>query len=142
MKTMIKFNLILLMVGTSLATLICSYFLKIGMNNFEQYLGVALVIFADGFFGIWRSLKCGEFETKKALKIPKILAFWIGILTLILIIESAFTGTGWLSEAVLIPFIVFQLISILKNATQLNLIQNELVTKILEKLDRHKDFKI
>jgi phage-related holin len=36
------------------------------------------------------------------------------------------------------PFLVFQLISILKNASMVGIVQNELLTQILDKLDKHK----
>lgn len=138
MKRMIKFNLITLMVGITTMSFICSYFFDIAMNNAEQYMAVIMVIFADGFFGIWRGVKAGDFQTKLALKVPKTLAFWVAMLTIILIIEKGITGIGWISEAVLIPFIVFQLISVLKNASMLGLIPNSLLTTILAKLDKHK----
>ena len=36
------------------------------------------------------------------------------------------------------PFLVFQLISILKNASMVGVVKNELLTQILDKLDKHK----
>jgi phage-related holin len=36
------------------------------------------------------------------------------------------------------PFLVFQLISILKNASMVGLVKNELAVQILDKLDKHK----
>jgi phage-related holin len=56
----------------------------------------------------------------------------------ILSIEKGFQGTSWLSETIMAPFMVFQLISILKNASMVGIIKNELVIKILDKLDQHK----
>ena len=53
-------------------------------------------------------------------------------------IEKGFTGTGWLSETIIAPFIVFQLISALKNASMSGLIQNDLLNIILDKIDKHK----
>ena len=138
MQRMIKFNLITLMVGITTMSVICSYFFNIAMNNAEQYMAVILVVFADGFFGIWRAIKADNFKTKLALKVPKTAVFWIAMLTIILIIEKGITGIGWISEAVLIPFIVFQLVSILKNASMLGLIPSSLLTTILAKLDKHK----
>jgi hypothetical protein len=56
----------------------------------------------------------------------------------VLLIEKGFPGTSWLSETVCAPFILFQLISALKNAKRAGLIENELLTIILEKIDTHK----
>ena len=63
---------------------------------------------------------------------------WELILTVILSIELGFTGTGWLSETILAPFLVFQLISALKNASMAGFIKNELLNEILDRIDKHK----
>lgn len=139
---MLKFNLLTLMVGTTALSFLCSYFFDIAMNNAEQYLAIIVVIFADGFFGMWRGIKAGDFQTKLALKVPKSLTFWIAILTVIIMVEKGITGISWLSEAILIPFVVFQMVSVLKNASMLGLIPPSMLTNILAKLDKHKDFKL
>jgi hypothetical protein len=102
MKTMNIYQIITLTLTTILA-FIGSYLFKITADNIEQYLAVCLVLFADGFFGIWAGTKHYGFQTKKALKIPKTLAFWIILLTIILSIEKGFTGTSWLSETIVAP---------------------------------------
>lgn len=124
---------------TTVLAFLGSYFLKITMDNVEQYLAVCFVIFADGFFGIWAGTKLYGFQTKKALRVPKTLAFWIILLTIILSIEKGFTGTAWLSETIVAPFLVFQLISVLKNASRAGFISNEILNLLLEKIDKHKD---
>ena len=116
-----------------------TYFLKLTADNVEQYLAVCLVLFADGFFGIWAGVKTIGFQTQKALKIPKAIAFWVILLTVVLSIEKGFTGTSWLSETIVAPFLVFQLISILKNASKAGFISNEVLNLLLEKIDKHKD---
>ena len=60
------------------------------------------------------------------------------MLTAILMIEKGFEGTSWLSETICAPFILFQLISALKNAARAGFIRNELLTLILKKIDKHK----
>jgi hypothetical protein len=128
---------LILTVSTTLA-FIASYFLDLTMDNINQYLAVALVIFADGFFGIWAGIKREGFKTYKAIKIMKSLMFWVIALTVVLSIEKGFPGTNWLSETLITPFLVFQLISILKNASMAGFIKNELVNIILDKIDQHK----
>ena len=130
------------MVGTTAVSFLCSYFFDIAMNNAEQYLAIIVVIFADGFFGMWRGIKAEDFQTKLALKVPKSLVFWIAMLTVIIMVEKGITGISWLSEAILIPFVVFQMVSVLKNASMLGLIPPSMLTNILAKLDKHKDFKL
>jgi phage-related holin len=117
---------------------ILSYFLDITVTNVEQYLAVISIIFADGFFGVIAGIKKEGFKTYKALKIIKSLFFWVILLTLVLVIEKGFTGTEWLSETLITPFLVFQLISVLKNANLAGFIKNELLTKLLQKIDQHK----
>ena len=53
-------------------------------------------------------------------------------------VEKGFVGTGWLSEAIIIPFIVLQLISALKNASMAGFIKAEELNKILDRIDNHK----
>ena len=116
----------------------CSYFMDLTMNNAEQFLAVAAVLLLDGFFGIVAGIKREGFKTYKSLKVLKSLVTWEVILTAILMIEKGFTGTGWLSETIIAPFIAFQLISALKNASMAGFIKNELLNIILDKIDKHK----
>lgn len=115
-----------------------SYFMDLTANNNEQYLAVICVMLLDGFFGIIAGIKREGFKTYKALNVLKNIFAWELILTVILSIELGFTGTGWLSETILAPFLVFQLISALKNASMAGFIKNELLNEILDRIDKHK----
>ena len=117
---------------------ICSYFMEITMQNAEQYLAIVALIFADGFFGVIAGIKREGFKTYKAVKILKNLLFWIIILTVILGIEANFSGTFWLSETIITPLIIFQLISALKNASMAGFVKIDELNKILDKIDKHK----
>ena len=117
---------------------VCSYFMEITMQNAEQYLAITALIFADGFFGVIAGIKREGFKTYKAIKILKNLLFWIIILTVILGIEANFSGTFWLSETIITPLIIFQLISALKNASMAGFVKIDELNKILDKIDRHK----
>ena len=108
------------------------------MANFEQYLAVVAVIWLDGVFGIWAGVKIEGFKTYKALKITRNTFVWLAILTVILMIEKGFTGSGWLSEVIIVPFMVLQLISALKNASMAGLIKVNELNKILDRIDKHK----
>ena len=66
------------------------------------------------------------------------LAVWWMILAVILVVEQAFAGTSWLSETMIVPFIIFQLVSALKNASMAGFINAEILNKILDKIDGHK----
>ena len=123
---------------TALCAFVGSYFLNITVDNAEQYLTVVAIVFMDGFFGIWAGTKSEGFKTYKAIRVLKTLLVWVFMLTGILMIEKSFEGTFWLSETVITPFILFELISALKNAERAGLINNELLTTILNKIDKHK----
>ena len=117
---------------------LCSYFLELTMGNAEQYLGLIAVVFIDGFFGIAAGVKREGFQTRKAVRVLQRAIGWMMFLTVILMVEKGFIGTGWLSEAIIIPFIVLQLISALKNASMAGFIKVEELNKILDRIDNHK----
>jgi len=117
---------------------LCSYFLDITMGNAEQYLGLVAVVFIDGFFGIAAGIKREGFQTRKAVRVLQRTIGWILFLTVILMVEKGFVGASWLSEAIIIPFIVLQLISALKNASMAGFIKAEELNKILDRIDNHK----
>jgi phage-related holin len=131
--------LVLLLSLTATCSFICSYFGGLAMDNSEQYLAVVAVAFMDGFFGIVAGTKKEGFKTYKALKVLKTTFTWLVILTVILMVEIGFPGTSWLSETIIVPFIIFQLVSALKNASNSGFIKHSLLNTILEKIDKHKD---
>jgi len=108
------------------------------MGNAEQYLGLVAVVFIDGFFGIAAGIKREGFQTRKAVRVLQRTIGWILFLTVILMVEKGFVGASWLSEAIIIPFIVLQLISALKNASMAGFIKAEELNKILDRIDNHK----
>lgn len=128
----------LLVSSVTVCAFLGTYFLNLTVDNAEQYLAIVAVIFVDGFFGVWAGTKKVGFQTRKALKVIKTLFSWILILTGILMIEKGFVGTFWLSETFCAPFIIFQLISALKNAHTVGVINNSVLSQILEKIDQHK----
>ena len=134
-------SLTFLLIPVVTLSFICSYFLDLTMSNAEQYLGLIAVVFVDGFFGIAAGIKREGFQTRKALKVLQRAISWVVFLTVILMVEKGFAGTGWLSETIIVPFIVLQLISALKNASMAGLIKMEELNKILDRIDKHKGFR-
>jgi len=117
---------------------ICSYFMELTMQNAEQYLAITTLVFADGFFGVLAGIKREGFKTYKAIKILRTLIFWIIMLTVILVIEKSIPGAGWLSETMLMPLVIFQLISTVKNASMAGFIKANVLNQILDNIDKHK----
>ncbi len=128
-----------LLITSAAFAFVCSYFFNLAMENSEQYLAIVAVIFMDGFFGVVAGTKREGFKTYKAVRILKTLVAWIITLTALVMVEAGFKGTSWLSETVLIPLIVFQVVSALKNAEQAGFIKNEALSSILSKIDKHKE---
>ena len=134
-----KNSLLLTITATATSmSFICSYFLELYIGNLEQYLGLLAVIFIDGFFGIAAGVKREGFETRKAVRVLQRAITWVVFLTVLLMVEKGFTGTAWLSETIIVPFIVLQLISALKNASMAGFIKAELLNEILDRIDNHK----
>lgn len=123
---------------STIAAFICTYFFNLAMSNSDQYLALVGVVMADGFFGVIAGTKREGFQTFKALKVLKTLVTWIILLTTLLMVEQGFKGTSWLSETILVPFILFQLISALKNASMSGFIDMAALNSILDKVDLHK----
>ena len=123
---------------SSVCAFIGTYLMNLTMGNSEQYMAVLLVLLLDGIFGIIAGMKREGFKTYKALRVLKNIFAWELILTVILSIELGFEGTAWLSETILAPFMIFQMISALKNASIAGFIKNELLNEILDRIDSHK----
>jgi phage-related holin len=126
------------LVLTTTMTFISTYFYNLTLDHVEQYLALIAVVLFDGFFGIVAGVKREGFQTFKALKVLRTTVTWIVILTVLLLVEKGFPGTSWLSETILVPFIVFELLSALKNASMAGFIQADILNKILDKFDTHK----
>jgi len=122
----------------AILTFACTYFMQLTMDNAEQYLGLISVVFIDGFFGIIAGIKREGFQTRKALKVLQRAFGWVLILTSILMVEKGFVGAGWLSETIIIPFMILQLISALKNASMAGFIHMDELNQILDRIDKHK----
>jgi phage-related holin len=112
------------------------------MSNYEQYLAIVGVLFLDGIFGMIAGTKKEGFKTFRALHVLRSVVVWVTFLTVILMVEQGFTGSAWLSEVIIIPFIVFQLISALKNASMAGYIKAGLLNDILDRIDNHKGIRV
>jgi phage-related holin len=123
---------------STMITFIGTYFFNLAMTNSDQYLALVAVVMADGFFGVISGTKREGFQTRKAIKVLRTLVTWVLLLTVLLMVEKGFKGTSWLSETILVPFIVFQLMSALKNASMAGFIKMEALNAILDKFDNHK----
>jgi len=129
---------LIILASTATLSFLGSYFMDLTLNNAEQFLGIAAVVFLDGFFGIIAGIKREGFKTFKALSVLRTLGVWWIILGAILAVEGGFKGAGWMSETIIIPFLIFQIISALKNASMAGFIKVDVLNIILDKIDNHK----
>ena len=123
---------------TAALTFMCTYFMELTMSNAEQFLALIAVVFIDGFFGIAAGIKREGFQTRKAVRVLQRAITWVAFLTVILMVERGFEGTGWLSETIIVPFIILQLLSALKNASMVGIIKSADLNKLLDRIDLHK----
>ena len=112
---------------STMITFICTYFFNMAISNADQYLALVAVVMTDGFFGVIAGTRREGFQTCKAIKVLRTLVTWVMILTVVLMVEKGFAGTGWLSETILVPFVIFQLMSTLKNASLAGFIKLEVL---------------
>jgi phage-related holin len=104
-----------------------------------QFIAILLVVLLDSSLAMVRAYKIGNFQTNKAfIFIVKLVVFW-ALLATVLVIEKGFPFASFFSEAILLPIIVFQIISIVKNLHLLGFISGSLADKILKNIDNHKE---
>ncbi|WP_176829840.1 phage holin family protein [Tenacibaculum sp. MAR_2009_124] len=127
-----------LFIALSVAGGVFSDIISLFIKEKNQFLAIFAVVAIDVIFGVIRSIKKGNFQTRKSFKgLSRFVAFcWL--LATVLLIEDAYSFASFLSEAILLPILIFQLISVLKNMSLLGLISNETLLKILNKIDTHK----
>ena len=123
---------------TATLAFMCSYFMELTMSNVEQYLALVAVVFLDGFIGIAAGIKREGFQTRKAVRVLQRAITWIAFLTVILMVERGFAGTSWLSETIIVPFMLLQLVSALKNASMIGIIKSADLKNLLDRIDLHK----
>lgn len=115
------------------------YFKIICLDNQNLFIAIAVVVIIDWLFGVALSFKNKVFETQKALKIIYYLgAYWL-ILFAVLSIEKGYPSAFWLSEAIIMPILTFQIISMVKNLILLNLITNSVAKEIFKNIDKYKE---
>ena len=137
-------NPILLMskIGATVIAGIISALSGLMLDNYLQFVAVVAVIFGDSLFGIWAAIKERKFETKRALKVFYYLVGYNVLLAIILVVEKAYPVAFFLSEAVILPLLLFQFMSMLKNASRAGIISSKLLDKILKNIDAYKDGKL
>jgi small basic protein len=135
-----KIKLELLLLSSGLGAMLTEL-LNLMISEIFQFIAIVAVVLLDALFGISRALINKQFETRKAFKGVFMMVAFTSLLATVLIIEKGYPFASFLSETVLLPIIVFQVISILKNMQLLGLISGTLLDKIIDNIDKHKNTK-
>lgn len=118
---------------------IIGYFTNMINENSNAFIAIAFVVFADFCAGVSKAIYTNTFEIKKALKVVWYFGAYSTLLAAMLSIEKGFQYASWISEAVMLPIIIFQTISMLKNLSIIGIIPKGVLLKILENIDNYKD---
>ena len=117
---------------------IFGYFQLTIIENKSLFISILIVVIGDWIFGTIRALKNNKWETQKALKVVYYILAYSVIVFVVLSIEKAMPSAFFLSDAVVMPILVFQTISMLKNASLIGLIPKGVLLQILQKIDSYK----
>ena len=131
---------------------ILSHFNLLFFDNIDVFKAIFIVVSVDNLLGQIIGFKTkvkspngklvSAWETRKALKGVWYLVGYSVIVATVLTIQKAFPDASFLTGAVVLPIMLFQLISILKSASLLHILPQGLFLKIMENIDNYKDQKI
>jgi phage-related holin len=117
---------------------LCAYVVALIMDNINMFITVFLIEVVDFLFGIIIAYKNKNIQLKKGLNfLWTTVSYWM-ILTVVLSVEASHPAASWISEAIFLPILLFQLISILKKASILGVIPQGLLLEILERIEYKK----
>ena len=115
-----------------------SYTLGIVADNADMFMAISAAITLDWVSGTVAAIKLGNWQTKKSIKIVANMAVWFILLGSLLTIQKGY-GISYLAQSVMFPMIVFSVTSSLKNLQVAGFVNIETLTKMLSKIDTHKD---
>lgn len=118
---------------------VIAYFNIVLIENQNLFIAMIMVVVGDWFFGTIAAVKNGTWETNKALKLIYYLFAYSIIIFVVLSIEKADKTTSFLSTIIIMPILIFQTISMLKNASLIGWIPKGLLLELLKKIDQYKN---
>ena len=121
---------------------ILGYSQLIVLDNSNLFMGVVVVVVSDWVMGTILALKNKVWRTRKAIKIIYYIFAYSIILFTVLAVEKAHPSAFFLSETIIMPILVFQIISTLKNASLIGFIPQGLLLNILNNIDSYKNASI
>lgn len=118
---------------------IFSYFNGVIIEHKHLFIAVTFVVIGDWIFGTIRAVKNNNWETQKALKLVYYLFAYYTILFIVISIKQAHASAFFISDAIVLPILLFQLCSMLKNMSLIGWIPGGLLLELLKNIDKHKE---
>ena len=120
-------------------SLIFSYVYQLALPHASIFFTIIGICFFDWGLGMALAFKRGKWESRRAVKVFVYILVYSFLLLILAQIEQAFVTAVWVVEGIMLPIILIQLVSVLKNLNKLGLISNELLNSFLAKIDKNKD---
>jgi phage-related holin len=117
---------------------ILGYFQLTIIENKNLFIAILIVVVGDWIFGTAYAIKRNIWETQKAMKVIYYIFAYSIIVFVVLAIEKAHASAFFLSDAIIMPILLFQTISMLKNASLLGWIPKGALLEVLKKIDNYK----
>lgn len=124
----------------SILSLIFSYLFDLALPHQAIFLTIIGVCFADWILGIAAAVHNKiAIESRKLVKVFVYILVYSLLLLVLAQIEAAFVTMGWIVEGVMMPIVLVQFVSVLKNVSRLGLISDGMLNSFLKKIDKYKD---
>lgn len=133
-KALVIINTILSITGLMLVE-----FFNLAIEHAAEHILITIILLADFFSGMIRALKLKNFSTRRALDIVWQIAGYNIVIFMTYQIEQVYPSLSFLDEAVILPIVVFNFLSFLKNLTLIGVLKNEIVLKIFGNIDKYKE---
>ncbi len=105
-----------------------------------SFYALVILIFADHLSGVALAWKRNDFQTRKFLRIFWTLLSHCALLYFSMQLTKGANALFWLNEAVFVPLVIVNLLSLVKNLSLLGFIKKDLASFLYKKIDIHKNF--
>lgn len=104
-----------------------------------SFYALIALIFADHATGVFLAWKRNKFETRKFLRIFWTLLSHVALLYFSMQLSKGAKSLFWLNEAVFVPLVLVNLLSLVKNLSLLGFIKKNFASLLYKKIDVHKN---
>jgi phage-related holin len=104
-----------------------------------SFYALIALIFADHISGVLLAWKRNDFQTRKFLRIFWTLLSHVALLYFATQLSKGATSLFWLNEAVFVPLVLVNLLSLVKNLSLLGYIKKSFASLLYKKIDVHKN---